>query len=60
MEEGRNDRVISDALKAMAQALQGQHNQAGDEFHGLKKFQRNNPPTFNGRYDPDGAQTWLR
>jgi len=21
---------------------------------------RNNPPTFKGRYDPDGAQNWLQ
>ncbi|XP_050916216.1 uncharacterized protein LOC127131336 [Lathyrus oleraceus] len=31
-----------------------------DEFQHLGKFQRNNLPTFNGKYDPDGAQTWVR
>ncbi|XP_050895812.1 uncharacterized protein LOC127102487 [Lathyrus oleraceus] len=27
---------------------------AGDEFFGLGKFQRNDPPTFKGIYDPEG------
>jgi len=26
----------------------------------LETFLRNHPPTFKGRYDPDGAQTWLK
>jgi len=26
----------------------------------LETFLRNHPPTFRGRYDPDGAQTWLK
>jgi len=26
----------------------------------LEIFLRNQPPTFKGRYDPDGAQTWLK
>lgn len=41
--------------------LQMNYNQHGvaDEFRGLKKFQRNNSPTFKGRYDPEGAQSWL-
>lgn len=41
--------------------MQNQPNAGGkDEFRHLGKFQRNNLPTFKGRYDPDGAQTWLR
>ena len=31
-----------------------------DEFCELRKFQRNNSPTYKGGYDPEGAQTWLR
>lgn len=57
---GRNYRAIVGALEAMTQALQDQENQAGDEFHILGKFQRNNLSTFKGRYDLEGAQTWLR
>ncbi|XP_050897695.1 uncharacterized protein LOC127104557 [Lathyrus oleraceus] len=56
----RNDHAIDDALESVAQALHGQQNQAGDKFRGLGKFQRNNPPTFKGRYDPEGAQVWLK
>ena len=26
----------------------------------LETFLRNHLPTFKGRYDPDGAQTWLK
>ncbi|XP_057452366.1 uncharacterized protein LOC130744192 [Lotus japonicus] len=26
----------------------------------ISKFQRNNPPTFEGAYDPDKAQAWLK
>ena len=26
----------------------------------LETFLRNHPPTFKGRYDPDGAQLWLK
>lgn len=51
---GRNDRAIEDAFESVAQALQGQHNHQGDneKFHGMDKFQRNNLPTFKGRYNP--------
>lgn len=56
---GRNRQAIIDALEAMDQALQGQQNQAGDEFCGLGKFRRNNSLTFKGIYDPEGGQTWL-
>lgn len=56
----RNYRAIDGALEAMAQALQDQENQVGDEFHRLGKFQRNNLSTFKGRYDLEDAQTWLR
>lgn len=56
----RKYRAIAEALKSVAQALQGQQNQANDEFRGLRKFQRNIPPTFNGRYNLEGDQVWLR
>jgi len=26
----------------------------------LDRFQRNNPPSFSGGYNPDGAQNWIR
>ena len=44
----------------MAQAMQAQQNPPVDEFKNLGRFLKNNPPTFKGRYDPDGAQIWLK
>lgn len=58
--DGGNDNPIIDALESVAQALHGQQNPVGDEFRGLGKLQRNNAPTFKGRYDPKGAQVWLK
>lgn len=63
-----NDCVIVDGLEVMdnvmAQAnavLYANHNQncGTDEFHVLGKFKKNNPSTFKGRYDPEGAQAWI-
>ncbi|XP_057415007.1 uncharacterized protein LOC130709896 [Lotus japonicus] len=65
MVAGRNDEAIAEALAMLVgaigqgqQANLGNHNQ--DEFRALGKFQRNNPPTFEGAYDPDKAQAWLK
>ncbi|XP_058765584.1 uncharacterized protein LOC131639093 [Vicia villosa] len=58
---GRNDAAIAAALEAMAQALANQPN--ADENAGsrsLATFQRENPPVFKGKYDPDGALEWLK
>lgn len=45
----------------MAQAVGQQPNAGGNEgVRTLETFLRNHPPTFKGRYDPDGAQTWLK
>ncbi|KAL2327193.1 hypothetical protein Fmac_020620 [Flemingia macrophylla] len=54
---GRNDRAITKALMAMAQAL-GNLNQH-QEVDWLARFQRNHLPTFHGGYDPDGASDWM-
>jgi len=54
---GRNDVAIAAALQAMAQAMGQQPNAGGNEgVRMLGTFLRNHPPTFKGRYDPDGAQ----
>ncbi|XP_050915354.1 uncharacterized protein LOC127130378 [Lathyrus oleraceus] len=67
--DGINDRVIDDALEAMThvmaqanKALQANQNpnEGAGEFHGLGKYQNNNLPTFKGRYDPEGAHTWVQ
>jgi hypothetical protein len=60
---GRNDAAVAAALEAVAQAI-GQQQNAGAGVNAdvrmLEAFLRNHPPTFKGRYDPDGAQTWLK
>ncbi|XP_058753209.1 uncharacterized protein LOC131626411 [Vicia villosa] len=58
---GRNDAVIAAALEAMAQALEHQPN-AGENAgsRSLANFQRENPPVFKGKHDPDGALEWLK
>ncbi|KAK2359561.1 hypothetical protein QL285_084922 [Trifolium repens] len=65
---GRNDAAIAQAMIAMAQALaqsnaalaaqQGQ--QGGVDEQRLDRFRRNNPPTFKGMHDPEGAQDWMQ
>jgi len=58
---GRNDAAFAAALQAMAQVVGQQHNAGGnDGVRMLETFLRNHPPTFKGRYDLDGAQTWLK
>jgi len=60
---GRNDAAIATALEVIAQAVGQQPNAnvgANDEVKMLETFLRNHPPTFKGRYNPDGAQTWLK
>jgi len=60
---GRNDAAIAAALQVVAQAV-GQEPNAGaggnDGVRMLETFLRIHPPAFKGRYDPDGAQTWLK
>ncbi|XP_028223536.1 uncharacterized protein LOC114405042 [Glycine soja] len=54
---GRNDCAIADALQALAHAI-GNPNRGeasgAVEYQGLDRFQRNNPPSFNG------ALNWIR
>ena len=50
---GRNDVAIAAALEAVAQAVEQQPN-VNAEVRMLETFLRNHPPTFKGRYDPDG------
>ncbi|XP_020207975.1 uncharacterized protein LOC109792938 [Cajanus cajan] len=57
MAGGRNDRAIADALQAMAQALGNMNQQP--EVDWLERFQRNNPPSFRGIYNPDEAADWI-
>ena len=57
------DRLLAEALQSLAQVVEGQNPcDAGvpAEYQGLDRFQKNNPPSFAGGYDPDGSQKWLR
>jgi len=68
MAGGRDDAAIAQALAAMAQVLAqsneqaaiGRWNEGEAEEQRLDRFLRNNPPTFKGRFDPEGAQTWVQ
>ncbi|XP_058758243.1 uncharacterized protein LOC131631466 [Vicia villosa] len=58
---GRNDAAIAAALQAMVNAMENQPNPAGDAgTRSLATFQREKPPTFKGKHDPDGALDWLK
>ena len=64
---GRNDDAIAVALTAVAQTLaqnqgngsHGQEDQGEAEERRLDRFMRNKPPTFKGRFNPEGALTWM-
>ena len=58
--DGRNDAALVAAMEAMAQAMQNQPNAENAGSRSLATFQRENPPVFKGKYDPDGALAWLK
>jgi len=68
MAGGRDDGAIAQALAAMAQVLAqsneqaaiGRQNEGEAEERRLGRFLRNNLPTFKGRFNPEGAQTWVQ
>ena len=61
MAGGRNDAAIATAMEAMAHAMLQQQNAGGNnETRILETFQRNNPPTFKGKHEPDEAMVWLK
>jgi len=68
MAGGRDDAAIAHALAPMAQVLAqsneqaaiGRRNKGEAEERRLDHFLRNNPPTFKGRFDPEGAYTWVQ
>lgn len=59
---GRNDQAIAYALEAMIQVVEqktqaflANQNRLVDLMKRMGKFQKNNPPTFKGKYDPEGS-----
>ena len=58
---GRNYAALAAALEAMARAMENQLNvDRNVGSRSLATFQRENPPTFKGKYDLDGALEWLK
>ncbi|XP_058741266.1 uncharacterized protein LOC131613631 [Vicia villosa] len=51
---------IEEHLGQIPQANARNRNGDDDEFRALGRFQRNNPPTFEGEHEPDKAQAWLK
>jgi hypothetical protein len=68
MAGGRDDGAIAEALTVLAlvlaqaneQAALGHRDPGEAEERRLDRFLRNSPTTFKGRYDLDGAQTWMQ
>jgi hypothetical protein len=47
------------AMTELVQEIrQERHKKEG--ARGLSDFQKNNPPTFKGGYNPDGAELWIQ
>src|ERR1051325_10331485 len=58
---GRNDEALAVAMQAITQAFQHPLNAVKNAgSRSLATFQRENPPTFQGKYDPEGALAWLK
>ncbi|XP_058726492.1 uncharacterized protein LOC131597845 [Vicia villosa] len=58
---GRKDVEIVVALEVVAQAMPNQPNVGMiNESRSLSMFQRENRPTFKGKYYPDVVQEWLK
>ncbi|XP_058764801.1 uncharacterized protein LOC131638266 [Vicia villosa] len=47
-------------LGQIPQVNTGNQNSDDDEYGALWKFQRKNPPIFEGEHEPDKAQAWLK
>ena len=53
---GRKYDALVAALEAMVHAIENQANTVGNAgSRSLETFQRENPPMFKGKYDPDEA-----
>ena len=52
----RDDAALAAALQAIAQAVGNQHTAADMNARNLATFQRENPPTFKGRYDRSSSE----
>jgi len=54
------ERLLTEALNNLVQVMANQGGSGGATvYQGLDRFHRNNPPTFKGGYDLEGAEAWL-
>ncbi|XP_027348359.1 uncharacterized protein LOC113859894 [Abrus precatorius] len=59
---GRPAGATNELLERMTQVLETlAHNQEAEltEYRGLSSFTRHNPPKFEEKFDPEGAQRWI-
>ena len=59
---GRGRRGDSDALNRIATVLEHMTQNQGNEpaeYKGFMTFRMNQPPKFDGNFDPEGARSWL-
>ncbi|XP_058757495.1 uncharacterized protein LOC131630767 [Vicia villosa] len=52
--------MLAGAIGQIPPANAGNRNGDDDEYRAFGRFQRNNPPVFEGEHEPDKAQAWLK
>ncbi|XP_058741301.1 uncharacterized protein LOC131613670 [Vicia villosa] len=52
--------MLAGAIVQIPPANAGNWNGDDDGYRALGRFQRNNPPVFEGEHEPDKAQAWLK
>ncbi|XP_058733723.1 uncharacterized protein LOC131605379 [Vicia villosa] len=52
--------MLASSIGQIPQVNAGNRNGDDDEYRALGRFQRNNPPVFEGEHELDKAQAWLK
>lgn len=52
--------MLAGVLGQQPQANRNARDRGDDEFRALVKFQKNNPLSFDGGYEPDKALLWMK
>jgi hypothetical protein len=55
----RTNAQIAETLATLTNLMAREDHPRRNNELTLEKFMKHKPPTFNGGYDPDGAQKWL-
>ncbi|MCI94743.1 putative Ty3/Gypsy polyprotein/retrotransposon, partial [Trifolium medium] len=56
---GRRNAQIAEALATLAGIVARDHQLGREDEARMERFMKHKPPTFTGRYNPDGAVKWL-